>query len=121
MPRGITEVLQDKLQQSGVSPVYISDAPSLQLECVNIRLPDGYASSYYFGKMEIEEPLVEIVIRSKNYEKGANWYSQIKKILDQWSSPDDGVLSCLLTGSPGYLGRDIRGYNEWHMLFHISI
>lgn len=120
MSRSTAEVLRDVIVTTGIQEVFIGDAPALERECVALRLSDGYESTYYFGKSSIREPLVEIVIRTNLYEKGQQWYTAIRRVLDQYSNQSEGIISCYLTGSPGYLGRDTRGFNEWHMIIHVS-
>lgn len=115
------QALRNKLVDAGLEKVYIGDLPSLQLECVAIRLPDGYASSRYFGTQVLDEPLVEVLVRSKDYATGQNWYMLIADLLDKFVDRENGIVSCLLTGSPGYLGKDTEGFSEWHMLFHVTL
>lgn len=117
----VIEALRDKLVAAGIQDVYIGDAPSLQLNCVAIRPVDGYASSLYFGMKSIDEPLLEVIVRNTDYKTGQSTYGVVKNTLDKLVDESVGVLSCLLTGSPGYLGRDVEGFNEWHMIFHVTV
>lgn len=115
------KALKEHILQSGVSPVYIGDLPSLDLECVALKPIDGYANTRYFGATDLDEPLVEVVVRSVSYEVGQQWYNKIKDTLDRYSNRSVGIMSCLLTGSPGYLGKDINNFGEWHMIFHVTL
>lgn len=117
----VMKALRNKIVASGIQDVYIGDAPSLQLECVALKPTDGYASIYFFGRMELAKPLVEVVIRTKAYQLGQSWYDQVKKALDKTNDEEVGILSCVLTGSPGYLGRDLNGFGEWHMIFDLTL
>lgn len=117
----VMKTLRNMLVEAGIENVYIGDTPSLQLECVALRPTDGYSSIYFFGRVELAQPLVEVVIRAKAYQLGQSWYDQVKKALDKSSAESVGILSCVLTGSPGYLGRDLNGFGEWHMIFHLTL
>ena len=121
MTKDVMEFLRSKLVTAGVKNVYIGDAPSLQLNCVSIRPVDGYASTLYFCSPSMQEPLLEIIVRNDDYLTGQSEYNLIQKTLDKLVDRDIGILSCLLTGSPGYLGKDVEGFNEWHMIFHITV
>lgn len=113
--------LRNSILSTGISKVVIGDLPALQLDCVAIRPVDGYASTYYFGATSLGEPLIEVIVRNKSYEVGQAWYNGIVQKLDQSMDESVGILSCMLTGSPGYLGRDIEGFSEWHILFHVTL
>ena len=114
------EHLRDKVLELEVSNVVIGDLPSRQLDCVAVRPVDGYPSVRYFQQTATDEPLIECVVRHKLYQTGQTWYTKIQKALDQYISKEHGINGCLLVGSPGYLGADENGFNEWHMLFHIT-
>lgn len=113
--------LKVALVSAGIPSVFIGDLPSQKTECVAIRPVDGYASTRYFGKTTIEEPLVEVLVRANNYQLGQEWYTKASKALDNFVSPDSGILRSNVTGSPGYLGKDVTGYGEWHFLIHVSL
>lgn len=117
----LLQTLRSKLINAGLEKIYIGDLPSLQLDCIAIRTPDGYASSRYFGLQVLNEPLVEVIVRNKDYATGQNWYMLTSDLFDQLVDTQNGILSCVLTGSPGYLGRDTEGFNEWHMLLHVTL
>lgn len=117
----VGKTLHARIVAAGVKNVYIGDAPSLQLNCVSLRPVDGYPSSRYFGKGLMSEPLVEVIIRNRYYEAGQGIYNTVKETLDKFSDESSGILSCFLTGSPGYLGRDVEGFSEWHMIFHVTV
>lgn len=114
------EHLRNIILGVGVEPAVIGGLPSLTIDCVALRPVDGYPSVRYFGQSATDEPLLEVIVRNKSYKTGQSWYSAIKKALDQYRAEDYGIDSCLLTGSPGFLGADENGFNEWHMLFHVT-
>lgn len=113
--------LRNKVIALGIDKVFIGDPPSLELECVSIRPIDGYPSTRYFGDTDCEEPLIEVLVRAKTYSLGQRWYNIVSNGLDRFSDLNVKILSCLLTGSPGYLGADTNGFGEWHMLFHVTL
>lgn len=115
------ENVRDKLVSLGIDKVVIGDLPSRELNCVAIRPVDGYKSTYYFGMAALAEPLLEVIVRNTDYALGQNYYNLISKNLDKYSATQDGIAACILTGSPGYLGKDETGYNEWHMIFHLTL
>lgn len=117
----VNTTLRNVVVAAGVDSVYIGDAPSLQLNCVALRPVDGYPSSRYFGKGLMSEPLIEVIVRNQDYQTGQEIYNVVKKTLDKFSDESNGILSCFLTGSPGYLGRDTEGFSEWHMIFHVTV
>lgn len=117
----VVEALRGKLITAELQDVYIGDAPSLQLNCVALRPVDGYPSSRYFGKGLMSEPLIEVIVRNNDYQVGQEIYNKVNKTLDKFSDESNGILSCFLTGSPGYLGRDTEGFSEWHMIFHVTV
>ena len=114
------EHLRDVVVAQGISSVVIGDLPSLVIDCVALHPVDGYPSVRYFGQKATNEPLLEVVVRNVLYQVGQDWYNKIQKALDQYINKNYGINSCLLTGSPGFLGADENGFNEWHMLFHVT-
>lgn len=116
----ILEHLRDKIATLVSSSVVIGDLPSRAINCVAIRPVDGYSSVYYFGKVSSNEPLIEVIVRDRKYQVGQSNYQKIQESLDKYSSEEAGIASCFLTGSPGYLGADEIGFNEWHMVFHVT-
>lgn len=121
MTKEAMEKLREEIVSLGITNTVIGDLPSLELDCVAISPRQGYPSTYYFGDMTTGEPLVTVVARNKDYVIGQDWYNKIAKRLDKYANQEVGILSCFLTGSPGYLGRDSTGFNEWNMIFHISL
>lgn len=117
----ILEHLQEKIKEVVATSVVVGDLPSRVINCVAVRPIDGYSSVYYFGKVSSNEPLVEVIVRNKKYQEGQVAYQKIQQLLDKYSSEEQGIDSCFLTGSPGYLGADENGFNEWHMIFHLTI
>lgn len=104
----------------GATNVVIGSLPSLETNAVAIRPVDGYRSTFYFGQASTDEPLVEVIIRNKDYASGQALYMALKDGMNQLRNEEAGVDSCILTGSPGHLGSDQTGWHEWHMLFHIT-
>lgn len=117
----VVEVLRNRIVTAGVNPVYIGEIPLQQKDCIALKVIDGYTDTRYFSATDLAEPLIEILIRAESYEKGQTWYNSVKDALDRYSEPEFGILCCWLTGSPGYLGRDVNNFGEWHMLFHVTV
>lgn len=113
--------LKEHLITAGLSDVYIGDLPELKLNCISIRPVDGYVSTRYFGKTDIKEPLLEVLIRNTDYATGTLNYNVATETLDKLSDEAAGILSAFVTGSPGYLGRNANGFGEWHFLVHLSL
>lgn len=113
--------LLGKLHASGVKNAVIGDLPAQQAICTAIRPVDGYPSTRFFGQHDLEEPLVEVLVRDVSYESGQKTYNLAKEALNKYSDKPNGILSSLLTGSPGFLGRNASNFCEWHMLFHVTI
>lgn len=121
MTEASMETLRNEIVALGITNAVIGDLPSLELDCVAISPRTGYPNTYYFGSPTTGEPLLVVVVRNKDYQIGQDWYNKIQKKLDKYSNESVGILSSILTGSPGYLGRDSTGFNEWNMIFHISL
>lgn len=113
--------LSNLLNSWGISPVVVGDLPSLRRDCVALKPNDGYGNTRYFSTPSLGEPLLEIIIRNSSYPVGQQQYSTISKALDKYRDPNVGIESCLLVGSPGYLGSDAAGFGEWHLVFHFTI
>lgn len=114
--------LQNALQQVvGATKVYIGDLPELDENCMSIRPVDGYPSTLYLGMPDTLEPLVEVLIRNREYAVGTDVCSQSLKVLDKYTDESVGILLTKPVGSPGYLGRNVNGFGEWHFVVHVSL
>ena len=114
--------LQTVVQASvGATKVYIGDLPELDVNCVALRPVDGYPSTVYLGMPETLEPLVEVIIRDKDYASGTDACSEAIKALNSFSDESVGIILAKVVGSPGYLGRNVNGFGEWHFIVHISL
>ena len=105
----------------GATKVYIGDLPELGESCVAFRPVDGYPSTVYLGMPETLEPLVEVIVRDEDYASGTDNCNNSMKALDGFTAEDVGILLTKLVGSPGYLGRNINGFGEWHFVVHITL
>lgn len=103
----------------GATPVYLGDLPELMDVCVALRPTDGYPSTMYFGTPDTLEPLLEVLIRSRDYATGTDVCSVAMRALDGFSDDTVGVVLSRVVGSPGYLGRDVNGFGEWHFVVRI--
>lgn len=120
MTNDMLQQFKELLVGAGLPSVVIGELPSRKIDVIAIQPVDGYASVYYFGKTSSYEPILEAQIRNKDYRTGQDWSETVKKTLDKYSNKAVGIDSCILTGSPGYLGSDENGFGEWHMLFHVT-
>lgn len=117
----IMEFIRSTVESLGIPNVVIGDLPSQLTNCVAVRPVDGYQGVFYFGMKSSDEPLIEVVIRNEDYSLGQTQYMFIQEALNMLRNDTIGLDSMILTGSPGYLGSDESGYNEWHMIFHATI
>ena len=114
--------MQDLVQaEVGATPVFIGDLPELVEACVAIRPVDGYPSTVYLGMRETFEPLVEVIIRHKDYASGTDVCNKAMKALNGFTDDSTGILLSKVVGSPGYLGRNDNGFGEWHFVVHVSM
>ena len=104
----------------GATDVYIGDLPELQVTCVALRPVDGYPSTVYLGMPETFEPLVEVIVRDMDYASGTDTCSKAMKALNNFTDEATGIILSKIVGSPGYLGRDVNGFGEWHFVVHLS-
>ena len=105
----------------GATKVYIGDLPELDVACCSIRPVDGYPSTVYLGMPDTLEPLVEVIIRDKDYASGTDACSGAMKALNGFTDESAGIILTKLVGSPGYLGRNVNGFGEWHFVVHVSL
>lgn len=113
--------IRDALLDCGVTNVYIGEAPKYDLDCCAIRPTDGLANSMYFGQPWLQEPLLEVIIRNKEYKEGQEQYNIAFDLLSSYMNFDAGIRQCVITGSPGFLGRNASGFGEWHFMAHITL
>lgn len=113
--------LQKQITDAGIEHTYIGDLPELQMDCIAIRPVDGYPSTVYLGMPATLEPLVEVITRAQRYEVGQEMYNAALKATHNYANEEAGILQCVVTGSPGYLGRDTEGFGEWHFILHVSL
>lgn len=122
MTNDALNALQQTIQGAvGATRVYIGDLPELDVSCVALRPVDGYPSTVYLGMPETLEPLVEVIVRDMDYASGTDNCSKAMKALNNFTDNATGILLTKIVGSPGYLGRDVNGFGEWHFIVHISL
>ena len=122
MTNDALQSLQAVIQTAvGATKVYIGDLPELDVNCVALRPVDGYPSTVYLGMPQTLEPLVEVLIRDKDYASGTDACSEAMKALKSFTDESVGILLTNVVGSPGYLGRNVNGFGEWHFIVHISL
>lgn len=118
------EIMLDLRQQlllKGIPTVIIGELVALAPDGVAIRPVDGYPSTRFFGQVALDEPLVEVLLRNKSYVTLSEWAKLSHDALDNYSNSKTGILSSLITGSPGYLGANEKGFHEWHMITHLTL
>lgn len=105
---------------SNQSKVFIGDLPSLTEEGVGIVLEAGTENPSYFGDYRsLSSPYIRITIRSREYTSGMNRAESIKQDLDRHT--DEHILSCIINGSPMYIGRNQQKLHEIQLLFYIIL
>ena len=112
-------------------PLVIGDLPSTSENAVGIIEYDGATSTEYFGVRDtfalrasaasIFNPIVKIVIRHASYSEGQKWSDEVKDTLHRFHDDYIGILSCLMAGTPLYLGRNDQKLHEFQVTFNISI
>ena len=117
----VAEKIYDLLPQNW--PLVIGDLPSTSDVVVGIMEYDGATSTEYFGKASesLFNPIVKIVIRHDTYSTGQTWSDEVKNVLHRYRNEDIGILSCLIVGTPIYLGRNAQKLHEFQITFTISI
>ena len=117
----VAEKIYDLLPQEW--PLVIGDLPSTSEIAVGIIEYDGATSTEYFGTVDtsVFNPIVKIVIRHQTYEKGREWAETVKNTLHRYYDGSNGILSCLIVGTPVYLGRNEQKLHEFQVTFNISI
>lgn len=125
----VAEKIQDLLPQEW--PLVIGDLPSTSDVVVGIMEYDGATSTEYFGAQDrftfsstaksIFNPIVKIVIRHTSYPEGSAWAEEVKNTLHRFHDDFTGILSCLMAGTPMYLGRNEQKLHEFQVTFNISI
>lgn len=104
-------------------PLVIGDLPSTADVVVGIIEYDGATSTEYFGvtSKSLFKPIVKIVIRHTSYSEGQTWADEVKNVLHRYHNEDIGIQSCLMAGTPMYLGRNEKKLHEFQVTFNISI
>lgn len=117
----IAEKIYDLLPQDW--PLVIGDLPSTADIVVGIMEYDGATSTEYFGRDSKSEfkPIVKIVIRHESYSKGQAWSEEVQNVLHRYRNEDIGIQSCLMIGTPMYLGRNEQKLHEFQVTFNISV
>lgn len=119
MIENLGEYIKGILPES-VSPVFVGELPSLSTEGVAINLYDGNPNTEFLGMNNtIYYPLVQIVIRTLTYDKGATFMKDIRETLQYFTSED--IMGILQVGSPLYLGRNEQKLCEFQLTFQIIV
>lgn len=108
---------------SEVSPHFVGDLPGQTEEgCGMIMLP-GDASVEYFSSptspVSMFKPLVRFIIRTKTYQKGADWCQAIHQNLHRYH--DDQLEQVLSVGAIMALGRTPEKLYEFQMTFRTTL
>ena len=115
------KTLRDTLLNAGIPKVYIGDLPELQLDCVAIKAVPGYPNTMYFGQTDVLEPLISVSTRASEFATGESISTLAMKTLNQYSNKNVGILQARVTGSPGFLGKNAKGFYEWHCVVHVTL
>ena len=117
----IAEKIYDLLPQKW--PLVIGDLPSTAEIAVGIMEYDGANSTEYFGRDSKSEfkPIVKIVIRHESYPEGQTWSEEVQNVLHRYRNESIGIQSCLMVGTPMYLGRNEQKLHEFQVTFNISV
>lgn len=117
----IAEKIYDLLPQEW--PKVIGDLPSTSEVAVGIIEYDGATSTEFFGatNCSVYNPIVKIVIRHTSYPEGQSWTDTLKDTLHRYHNESIGILSCLMVGTPMYLGRNEQKLHEFQVTFKITI
>ncbi len=117
----VAEKIHDLLPQDW--PLVIGDLPSTPEVVVGIMEYDGATSTEYFGatSKSLFKPIVKIVIRHTSYPEGQSWSTEVQNVLHRYHNEDIGIQSCLMVGTPMYLGRDELKLHEFQITFNISV
>lgn len=113
--------LASVLTEKGVNSVYIGEPPAVRLNCVALKMSEGFSNARYFGMISLGEPTVEVTIRNDDYATGKAISKTVYESLDKLRSEENGILSCLSSGSVGYLGRDADEFHEWRIIFNLIL
>ena len=117
----VAEKIYDLLPQEW--PLVIGDLPSTTDIVVGIVEYDGATSTEYFGmeSKSLFNPIVKIVIRHNSYPMGQTWSDEVKNVLHRYHNEDIGIQSCLMVGTPMYLGRNEQKLHEFQVTFNITV
>lgn len=104
-------------------PKVVGDLPSTRDVVVGIVEYDGANSTEYFGEnnRSLFNPIIKVVARHTSYSEGQSWIDEVKEILHRYHNDDIGILSCLMAGTPMYLGRNEQKLHEFQVTFNISV
>ena len=104
-------------------PLVIGDLPATSDVVVGIMEYDGATSTEYFGaaSKSLFKPIVKIVIRHDSYPTGQAWSDEVQNVLHRYHNEDIGIQSCLMVGTPIYLGRNAQKLHEFQVTFNITV
>lgn len=126
----VAEKIYDLLPQEW--PLVIGDLPSTADVVVGIIEYDGAISTEYFAAPSrsrfssnasdtLFNPIVKIVIRHSSYSVGQEWSGEVQNVLHRYYDKNNGILSCLMVGTPIYLGRNEQKLHEFQVTFNITV
>lgn len=125
----VAEKIHELLPQEW--PLVIGDLPATAEDVVGIIEYDGATSTEYFGASDrfayspiaksLFNPIVKIVIRHSSYSTGQSWADEVKNTLHRLHDEYSGILSCLMVGTPMYLGRSEQKLHEFQVTFNITV
>lgn len=105
-----------------VMPIYVGVVPSTIDEAIGVRLNDGAAPTTFFGQQEvIQNPLLQIYLRSSTYPKGHDDAEAIRAKLNRYVDTDSGILGVIQVGSEMHLGRNDANLHEFQLNFRVLV
>ena len=101
-----------------LKPKFVGEVPSQSDEGVAISLVDGEDSTGFLSTDTImTRPYIQIVVRTKSYDKGNKFCVQVIDVLDKYRNEEHNILGLWLRGNINYLGRTEEKLHEFELTF----
>ena len=112
----IAERIKELFPNDYQDKIYIGELPTDINVCVAI-VEAGGPHGNYFGKQQLDEPYVKIVVRHPEYPLGYNLIKACKTLLSSYAEIDPFGL--VLIGDIMYFGRDEKRRNMWQLTYKV--
>lgn len=96
--------------------IYIGELPTDGDNCLAL-IEEGGSHDAYFGKQNLNEPYLRVMVRNLNYQDGYTQVNACKKLLTSYAT--SGLIGIVLKGDILYLGRDDKRRNLFQLTFKI--